>query len=202
MWWKKNTKTNKERAEIRKRFLTNPNIGYSLYKYLTEEYADLYPEETENYDPENYQHEDKETILKKLRETNKSPVEIFLNMLEDKNCRDAEPPDNIMEPRFNLIGHYKPNSNRNNEKYKYILVSEFRREFSKWFKQEHGGRNISKLSEITSKEMGILGWTEAKKKIGDKSYLVFSHEEEKVKDKNDNADDAGEYSEPEDLDAY
>jgi hypothetical protein len=195
---KKNNKTKQEREEIRKRFNINPNIGYSIYKYIMEEYADDYPEEAANYDPENYQHEDKETILNILKNNNKGPVEMFLNLLEDhgRDSEDYNARIDYNEPKFNLIYHYNPNSNRNSKPFKYIIVSEFKREFAKWYKQEHAGRNIANISAICTEELSRPGWEESKRKINAKALNVYGAEE-----KNDDLNNDGD-SEPEDAEAY
>jgi hypothetical protein len=192
MWFKKNDKTNKERAEIRKKYLLNPNMGYSFYRYITEEFAKEYPEESENYDPENYQHEDKETILKILRENNKGPVENFLNQLVDIDERDYKEPDvmNLRdEPKFNLLQHYKPNSNRNAEPFKYIIISDFKREFSKWYKSENAGRGFKNLSNIIKSELERLGWSDKDKRVYNRTIKCYSKPEESEENNEENNKD-------------
>jgi hypothetical protein len=171
--WKKQIKTKAEMEEIDNKFLYNPNMAYSLYKYLTEEY------DITEYSPKRTDDPEKEEILKMLKAKNKSPLQEFVEYLEYYDETRKISPD---ETNYWIIHRYEAASSYAQGKYEYVKESEFKREL----KRE---KNITINADKLKSEMLGFGWDYGQKKIKGKNERVFYREPEHGADLMDDTPD-------------
>jgi hypothetical protein len=179
-WWRKQSKTPEEKREIARRYLDNPNMGYSLYRYLLE---DL---DISDYDCGRYTNAQKDQIITELLARNKSPLQEFVESL----MYEDEAPENqrgMDEPNLYLIKTYAPRSN-NGTGYEYIITTEFVSEFSKF---AHCRINSEKLKN----ELKTLGWdtpSGGNRRIRGKSVRCYIRDLQPRADAGDDAVPVGE----------
>jgi hypothetical protein len=164
-WWRKQNKTPAEKLEISRRFLDNPNMGYSLYRYLLEE-MDL-----NDYTPGRYNNEQKDEIIAALLAKNKSPLEQFTEslMYVDEAPEEKRGTD---EPNLYIIRTYQPKKNSDVEAYEYFITTEFITEFQKFSR-------CKMSAEKLKGELQALGWqmpASGSKKINGKAVRCFTRE--------------------------
>jgi hypothetical protein len=164
-WWRKQSKTPEENREIAHRYLDNPNMGYSLYRYLFEEL------DISDYDCGRYANAQKDQIITELLARNKSPLQEFVESLMYAN-EAPETGHAADEPNLYLIKTYKPTVQSGATGYEYIITTEFAAEFTKF---AHCRIN----TETLKKELKTLGWdtpSGGNKKISGKSVRCYTRD--------------------------
>jgi hypothetical protein len=159
--WRKQSKTKDEMAEIDRRYKYNVNMPYSLYRYLTEEY------DLTGYSPKRCGGDEKDAILALLRSKNKSPLQEFIEYLELADNDDV--PARPEEVNYAIIRRYQCHSSRSDEKFEYILETEFKRELKK-------DKNLMMKADTLKTEMSALGWNYGFKWVKCKNVRCFHRE--------------------------
>jgi hypothetical protein len=155
--WMKQTRTKAEMEEIDNKYQYNPNMSYSLYKYLVEEY------DINGYSPKRTDDPEKEQILATLKTKNKSPLAEFVEYLELYDSDRVVPADEV---NYWIIHKYESKSSFSQGTYEYIREVEFKRELKR-------DKNISINTEKLKTEMLALGWNYGKKYVNEKTERIF-----------------------------
>jgi hypothetical protein len=159
--WKKNTKSTEEKRAIDDKYRFNPNMKYSMYRYLLEDYVI-----SESYSPKRYSDTEKDAILKMLKAHNKSPLQEFVEYLEFYDPGVGGSYSNPADVNYELIHRYSCNSISSKESYEYVIETEFKRVLGK-------DKGLKMKAQTLQTEMATLGWTYGRKKIDGKAQRVF-----------------------------